>query len=82
MHQEMNKYWLDNLPITHDAEEAQAQYQYLSEFLTTNPQYVLAGDVQAICGRLARIYGEAFQEKYITEGNKLLMANAVRVLID
>jgi len=78
----MNKYWLENLPISHDTEEASMQYQYLSEFLTTSPDYVLCGDIPAICGRLARIYGEGFQEKYFTESNKLLMANAVRVLMD
>jgi len=41
----------------------------------------LTGDIPSICDRLARIYGEAFQEKYQTETNKLLMANAVRVLM-
>lgn len=79
----MVKYWLDNLPISHDVEEAQVQYLYVSEFLTTTPDYILnGGDITTICDRLARIFGEAFQEKYFTDDNKAIMSQAVKVLIN
>lgn len=31
------QYWLGLLPITHDLEEAQANYEYLSDFLVEQP---------------------------------------------
>ena len=30
-------YWLSLLPITHDIEEAAAQFEYLSDFLAVQP---------------------------------------------
>ncbi len=62
-------------------QEAQEQYAYLSEFLSEAPQYILGGDPAAVAGQLAKIYGEAFQEQYFTETNKIKMANAVRYLM-
>ena len=39
------QYWLGLLPITHDVEEAQANYEYLSDFLVEQPQYIFgSGD--------------------------------------
>lgn len=37
-------YWLGLLPITHDIEEAIAQYEYLSDFLAEQPGFILGSD--------------------------------------
>lgn len=37
-------YWLGLLPITHDVEEAQAQYEYLSDFLAEQPAFIFGAD--------------------------------------
>ena len=76
-------YWLSLLPITHDTEEAVAQYEYLSDFLAEQPQMILGTDPAQRGQQLANIYGEAFQEKYTGEMKpeaKLKLANAVRFL--
>ena len=37
-------YWLGLLPITHDTEEAIAQFEYLSDFLLSSPEFILGAD--------------------------------------
>lgn len=44
----ITKYWIDHLPITHDIEEAQLQYEYLSQFVLSEPQFIFAADPAAI----------------------------------
>lgn len=41
---QITKYWVDKLPITHDVEEAQMQYEFLSEILLHAPEMVLSAD--------------------------------------
>lgn len=56
-------YWLNLLPITHDIEEATAMYEYLSDFLANQPNFILGNNEQEIASsaqQLAKIYGEAF----------------------
>ena len=80
-------YWLGLLPITHDIEEAVAQYEFLSDCLLdqqNGAQMILGSDPAATAHQLAKIYGEAFQEKYTDEMKpdaKLKLANAVRFLL-
>lgn len=77
-------YWLGLLPITHDVEEATAQYEFLSTFLAEQPAFIFGADPATTAQQLAKIYGEAFQDKYTSEmkpETKLLLANAVRFLI-
>ena len=77
-------YWLSLLPITHDIEEAVAQYEYLADFLFEQPAFILGADPTSAAQQLAKIFGEAFQEKYTKEMKpeaKLKVANAVRYLL-
>lgn len=77
-------YWLGLLPITHDTEEAIAQYSYLSEFLAAQPDFIFGADPASTAQQLAKIFGECFQEKYTADmkpEQKLNIANAVRYLI-
>lgn len=53
-------YWLSLLPITHDVEEAAAQYEYLSDFLAGQPDFIFGADPAAATAQMAKIYGEAF----------------------
>ena len=53
-------YWLSLLPITHDVEEAAAQYEYLSDFLAGGPDFIFGADPAAATTQMAKIYGEAF----------------------
>jgi hypothetical protein len=62
-------------------QEAQLQYEYLSEFLVQSPQYILGADPAGASGQMAKIYAEAFAEQYFTETNKIQMANAVRYMM-
>lgn len=63
------QYWIGLLPITHDLEEAQSNYEYLSDFLLEQPAFIFeSGDPAATATQLAKIYGEAFQDKYFAEG--------------
>jgi len=81
------QYWLGLLPITHDTEEAQSNYEYLCDFILEQPQFIFgSGDPAATARQLATIYGEAFQEQYWAEGKtaqqKEKMALAVRYLMN
>ena len=40
-------YWLGLLPITHDTEEAVAQYEFLCDFLAEQPGFILGADPAA-----------------------------------
>ena len=78
---QITKYWIDQLPITHDVEEAQMQYKFLSEFVLEQPEYILTADPTGTAQQIAKIVGECFEEKYFAEpAHKLLMAEAVRYL--
>lgn len=81
MAQQLSTFWINTLPITHDVEEAQLQYQYLAEFLLKDPEFILGGNPAASAQQIAKIFGEAFQEKYQTPENKLLIAESVRYMI-
>lgn len=37
-------YWLGLLPITHDTEEAIAQFEFLSDFLAMDPEFIFGAD--------------------------------------
>ena len=81
MAQQLSTFWINTLPITHDVEEAQLQYQYLAEFLLKDPEFILGGNPAASAQQISKIFGEAFQEKYQTPENKLLIAESVRYMI-
>lgn len=53
-------YWLGNLPITHDTEEAVAQFDFLSDLLAEQTAFILGADPAQTAQQLAKIYGEAF----------------------
>lgn len=53
-------YWVGLLPFTHDEEEAQKNFEYLSDFLHTEPGMVLGQDPAGTASHLAKIFGEAF----------------------
>lgn len=40
----MTTYWINSLPITHDIEEAQMQYEFLSEFVLREPEFILGAN--------------------------------------
>jgi hypothetical protein len=53
-------YWIGLLPITHDLEEGQAQYEFLCDFLLGQPAFIFSGDPATTAMQLAKIFGEAF----------------------
>ena len=53
-------FWLSLLPITHDVEEAMAQFEYISSFLLEQPALIFGADPSTAAQQLAKIYGEAF----------------------
>lgn len=53
-------YWIGLLPITHDVEEGQAQYEFLCDFLLGKPEFIFSGDPATTAVQLAKIFGEAF----------------------
>ena len=61
-----------------------AQFEYISSFLLEQPALIFGADPSTAAQQLAKIYGEAFQDKYTKDmkpETKLLLANAVRYLI-
>lgn len=77
-------FWLGLLPITHDVEEAVQQYEYLSAFILEQPAFIAGADPSSTAQQLAKIFGEAFQDKYTKEMKpevKLSLANSVRYLL-
>lgn len=61
------QYWIAQLPITHDVEEAQLQFEFLCDFLLENPPFVLTGDLAQAAQQMAKIFGEAFQDKFFKD---------------
>jgi hypothetical protein len=53
----------------------------LAEFLLKDPQFVLGGNPAASTQQIAKIFGEAFQEKYLTPENKMMIAESVRYML-
>lgn len=80
MYEKLTQFWISLLPITHDVEEAQLQFQFLAEFVVQEPEVIFKADPQAAVTQVVKIMAEAFQEKFIVETNKLAMANCVRYL--
>jgi len=72
--------WVGLLPITHDIEEAQLQFEFLGNFVSQESAVLFTADPQAGVNQVVKILAEAFQEKYFTEKNKTPMANAVKYL--
>jgi len=64
---EIIKYWLFKLPITHDIEEAQEQYDFLATFVLNSLEKLAGADPAGAAAQLAKIIGEAFDEKYFDE---------------
>jgi hypothetical protein len=52
--------WVGLLPITHDVEEAQQQFEFLSEFILQEPEVIFSSDQQGAMNQIATILGEAF----------------------
>lgn len=82
------QYWLSLLPITHDIEEAQKQYDFLSDFILQRMDTLSGADPASASAQLAKILGEAFDDKYFDDkepeqaATKLKLANSVRFLMD
>ena len=60
------------------------QYEFLSDFLFEQPAFVFGADPAQTAQQLAKIYGEAWQEKYTNDMKpeaKIKLANAVRYLL-
>ena len=76
-------FWLGLLPITHDIEEAQDQYDWVASFVLECPELLFSGNAVEAASRIATIFGEAFQEKYFKEGSntKQKIAQATRFLL-
>lgn len=80
MYQRLTQYWVGLLPISHDVEEAQLQFEFLGEMIVQEPQVLFTNDPQSAVKQVVKILAEAFQDKFWTETNKIVMANAVRYL--
>lgn len=84
----MIQYWLSLLPITHDIEEAQQQYDFLCDFIMQRMQVLVGNDPAGASCQLAKILGEAFDDKYFDEkdsgqlATKVKIAHCVRYLTD
>lgn len=44
IYEKLAQFWISLLPITHDVEEAQLQYQFLGEFITQEPEVLFKAD--------------------------------------
>jgi hypothetical protein len=53
----------------------------LSEFVLKDPQFVVGANPAASTQQIAKILGEAFQEKYLIPENKIKIAESVRYLL-
>lgn len=63
----MFSYWLDKLPITHDVEEAQQQYDFVSDCILGRLDLIAGTDPASAAAQLSKIFGEAFDDKYFDE---------------
>jgi hypothetical protein len=85
---EMIQYWLKVLPIKHDIEEAQLQYDFLGDFVLQRLETLCATDPIAVAEQLAVIFSEAFSSKFFDDkepaqaATKLKIANSVRFIMD
>ena len=77
-------YWIGLLPITYDLEEAQAQYEFLCDFLLGQPAFIFSGDAETTATQLAKIFGESFQDKYFAKetDQKSKQAQAIKYLLN
>jgi len=82
------QYWLHKLPITHDIEEAQQQYDFLGDFILQRMEVLAGANPAGSAAQLAKILGEAFDDKYFDEKEpdqaliKQKLAQSVRYLMD
>lgn len=60
MYQRLTSYWIGLLPITHDIEEAQLQYEFVGEMVLQEPQILFTNDAQTAVNQIVKIFGEAF----------------------
>lgn len=81
--QNLIQYWLNLLPITRDVEEAQDQYDWVATFILETPDLLLSGNPTESAAQIAKIFGEAFQDKYFKEGSntKEKIAAATRFML-
>ena len=69
MASQLVSYWISLLPITHDLEEAQAQYEFLCDFIREEKVFTDEGAVQTAT-QLATVFGESFQDKYFAKDSE------------
>ena len=60
MYQRLTLYWIGLLPITHDIEEAQLQFEFVGEMVLQEPQILFTNDAQTAVNQIVKIFGEAF----------------------
>lgn len=58
------------MPISHDEEEAQHNMEFISDFLQADPGFILGANPANTASQLAKIFGEGFQEKYLSAESK------------
>jgi hypothetical protein len=80
IYEKLAQNWVGLLPITHDIEEAQLQFEFLGNFICQEPTVIFTADPQAGVNHVVKILAEAFQDKYFTEKNKMPMGNAIKYL--
>jgi len=85
---EMIQYWLKLLPIKHDIEEAQMQYDFLADFVLQRLETLCGANPVGVAEQLAVIFGDCFNIKFFDDkepaqaATKLKIANSVRYLMD
>lgn len=58
--QDLPKYWLSLLPFSHDEQEAQQNFEFICDFLQSDPGFIFGNDVANTTVQLAKIFGEAY----------------------
>lgn len=80
LYDQLAQKWVALLPITHDTEEAQLQYEFLGEFVLQEPAVLFSADPQAAVNHIVKVFAEAWQDTYFSETNKGPISNAIKYL--
>lgn len=82
--QDLVAYWLGLLPFHHDEAEAQQNFEFIADFLESNPAFIFGADPANTAVKLAKIFSESYQEKFWDDSTnqKKKMAWAIQYCVN
>jgi hypothetical protein len=54
----------------------------LCQYVVQSPEFVFSADPENLAGHMAKVIGEAYDDKFFNDENKKLMTYAVRYMMD